>query len=143
MPFIRIWVHLVFAVKNRQPLLSDSIRAKLIAHIISYAKSKEIFIDSINGYAEHIHCLLSMGSEQTISKIANLLKGESSHWINSVKITKTKFEWADEYFAASVSQSQINIVRNYINHQEEHHRTKSFNEEYNAFMKKYGFKLLG
>lgn len=143
MPFIRIWVHLVFAVKNRQPLLSDSIRAKLIDHITSYSKSKEIFIDSINGYTEHIHCLLSMGSEQTISKIANLLKGESSHWINSVKITKTKFEWADEYFAASVSQSQINIVRNYINHQEEHHRTKSFDEEYNAFMKKYGFKLLG
>ena len=68
-----------------------------------------------------------------------LLKGESSYWINKNKLIREKFEWQDEYFAVSVSESAVNKVRDYIKNQEEHHKKKSFQQEYNEFMRKYGF----
>ena len=67
-----------------------------------------------------------------------LLKGESSHWINKHDLIKMKFEWQDEYIAVSVTESNIEIVQRYILNQEEHHRKKSFVEEFDEFMKKYG-----
>lgn len=143
MSFVRIWVHIVFGTKNREPLLLNETKAKVIQHIIENAGSKEIYIDCLNGYREHLHCLISLGTEQNISKIVNLIKGESSFWINKNNITKIKFEWADEYFAVSVSESQIGVIRNYIKNQEDHHREKSFAEEYDEFIGKYAFKKLG
>ena len=68
-----------------------------------------------------------------------MIKGESSRWINKERLTSTKFEWQDEYFAVSVSESMIDKVRDYIEKQEEHHEKKSFIEEYNNFIKKYNF----
>lgn len=69
-----------------------------------------------------------------------LIKGESSFWINKNQLTKEKFEWQDEYFAVSVSESQLYRVRNYIKNQEQHHRKKTFQEEYDEFIAKYGFQ---
>ena len=96
-------------------------------------------VDFINGYLEHVHCLISMNSGQNIDKILMLLKGESSYWINKNKLTSSKFDWQDEYFAVSVSESAVSRVRAYIKNQEEHHRKRSFEEEYQEFMKKYRF----
>lgn len=81
-----------------------------------------------------------MKGEQSASKTAFLLKGESSHWVNSNRLTKTKFEWQDEFIAVSVSESLLPTVRDYIRNQEEHHRKKTFKEEYDLFIKKYGFE---
>ena len=83
--------------------------------------------------------MVSLGASQTISQIAFLLKGESSHWVNENRLTLGKFEWQDEYIAVSVSESQIEKVRNYIKNQEKHHHRKSFKEEYDQFMSKYRF----
>jgi REP element-mobilizing transposase RayT len=69
-----------------------------------------------------------------------LIKGESSFWINKNKLTIEKFEWQDEYFAVSVSESMLDKVRDYIKNQEEHHRKKTFQEEYDEFISKYGFE---
>tara|TARA_R110000737_G_scaffold353433_2_gene405295 strand:- start:13835 stop:14065 length:231 start_codon:yes stop_codon:yes gene_type:complete len=69
-----------------------------------------------------------------------LIKGESSFWINKNKLTQEKFEWQDEYFAVSVSESKLNKVRDYIRNQEEHHKRNTFQEEYEAFIIKYGFE---
>ena len=86
-----------------------------------------------------MHCLISMGNGQTIDNILMLLKGESSYWINKNKFFQVKFEWQDEYFSVSVSESAVNKVRNYIKNQENHHKKKSFNDEYQAFMRNYKF----
>nr|WP_228432432.1 transposase [Chryseobacterium cucumeris] len=94
----------------------------------------------INGYSDHCHCLISLGSDQNIEKIVQLLKGESSHWINKNKLTLGKFSWQDEYFAVSVSESMIESVRNYIKNQEKHHQKKSFGEEYKEFIERYNLK---
>ena len=81
MSYIRIWVHCVWATKERVPYLIDNIRDKVIFHIIENARSKQIFVDHLNGYLQHLHALISMGGKQNISDIMQLIKGESSHWI--------------------------------------------------------------
>ncbi len=143
MSYVRIWVHTVFVTKKREPIITKGLKAKTIMHIKENAKKKDIYLDTINGVEDHMHCLISLGAEQNISKILQLIKGEVSHWINKEKLTRQKFSWADEYFAVSVSESQIEVVRKYINNQEAHHRKKSFSEECDEFIKKYNFKYLG
>lgn len=109
-------------------------------HIRENGQSKGIFVDFVNGYSDHCHCLISLGTDQTLQKTVQLLKGESSFWINKNKLTKEKFEWQDEYFAVSVSESLVDKIRDYIKNQEEHHQKKTFHEEYDHFMSKYGFQ---
>ncbi|MAT56838.1 MAG: transposase [Ignavibacteriae bacterium] len=142
MSWIRIWVHLVFSTKNREPFLLKSVKASIIDHIKENAKSKNIWIDEINGWNDHIHILISLGKDQSISKIAQLIKGESSNWINKNKLTKTHFAWQDDYWAVSLSESHLADLRNYILNQEIHHKKITFNEEVENFMKKYGWKYL-
>ena len=139
MGFIKIWVHLVWTTKKRELLMTSDKRKQVFDHIRENAIDKGIYIDFINGHLEHVHCLISLGSGQNIDKILMLLKGESTYWINKNKIFMGKFEWQEEYFAVSVSESAVNRVREYIKNQEKHHRKKSFHEEYNEFMRKYGF----
>jgi REP element-mobilizing transposase RayT len=143
MPYIKVWIHCVWNTKNKQPLLQKEIRWKVFEHIKEYSNMKNIFIDCINGSVEHVHCLISLGGEQNISKIMNLLKGESSYWINTQKLMRGKFEWQDDYFAVSVSESVLQRVRKYIYDQESHHKKVSFKEELDLFVKKYGFLYLG
>jgi len=142
MSFVKIWVHLVFATKNREPLLNKELRHELIQHIIQNCKEKDIYLQTINGYTEHIHCLISLGKDQSISKICQLIKGESSFWINKNDLTTEKFIWQDDYFAVSVSESQVETVIQYIKNQEVHHSKKTFIEEVDEFMDKYGWQLI-
>jgi len=142
MPYVRIWVHLIWSTKDRVPTLGVGLRQTVFSHIMENARKKDIYLDTINGVADHVHTLISLGSDQTIAKVAQLLKGESSHWVNQENLSKIKFEWQDEYIAISVSDSMIDTVRDYIRNQEEHHRKKTFAEEYDEFMKKYGFEIL-
>ncbi|HTM93880.1 MAG TPA: IS200/IS605 family transposase [Flavisolibacter sp.] len=140
MPFIRVWIHYVWATKNRQPILTEDIRPVLFNHIKQNAIIKKIYLDRINGYTDHIHCLVSLGSNQTIEKVAQLLKGESSFWLNNKSgLNVPKLEWQDEYFAVSVSESAIDTVRTYIDNQFNHHQKRTFAEEYEEFIKKYSF----
>lgn len=143
MSWIRIWVHLVFSTKNREAFfVSKEKREKVIEHIKLNAKQKDIWIEEIGGHIDHIHCLISLGKNQNISKVSQLIKGESSKWINDEKLTNTKFSWQDDYWAVSVSESHLKDVKDYIRNQEEHHKTKSFAEEVDEFMKKYGWKFV-
>ena len=153
MPFVKVYIHFVWSTKNREPFLdSKELRVKIWNHIRTNAKEKGIFIDFINGYSEHCHCLISLGVDQTIQKVMQLIKGESSFWINkeqlldetsyAMKNDLLKFEWQDEYFAVSVSESMLDKVRNYIKNQEEHHTTKTFQDEYDEFISKYGFEKI-
>mgnify|MGYP005755027141 CR=1 FL=1 len=141
MPFVKVYIHLVWSTKNRVPYLnSKELRLTVWNHIRENAQKKEIFVDFINGYSDHCHCLISIGVSQTIDKTVQLLKGESSFWINKNKLTKEKFEWQDEYFAVSVSESMLDKTRDYIKNQEENHQKKTFQDEYDEFMSKYGFQ---
>lgn len=139
MSYVRVWIHAVWGTKRREPLLSREVRSKVIIHIRENAKQKEIYIDRLNGSTDHLHCLLGLNADMSISKTLQLIKGESSFWINREKITAVKFEWADEYYAASVSEWGLETVRAYVDGQEEHHRKKTFAEEVSNFLQEYNF----
>jgi putative transposase len=141
MSHVRIWIHLVFSTKNREPVLKDEFRYDLFKHIANNCLEKDIFLKIINGYTDHVHCLISLGKDQSISKISQLIKGESSFWINQNNLTKAKFSWQDDYFAVSVSESQVEAVGGYIKNQEKHHILKSFAQEVDEFMKRYGWEM--
>jgi len=141
MSYIKIWIHSVWGTKNHEPLLVRDIRTKIFYHIKENCKQKEIYLDFINGYVDHVHCLLALNSDISISKTMQLIKGESAHWINDNNLILGKFEWSNEYFAVSVSESLIDKVRDYIKNQEEHHRKITFKEEYDEFIKKFNFQV--
>lgn len=141
MSFIKVYIHFVWSTKDWVAYLdSPELRKIVWNHIRENAKEKNIFIYFVNGYSNHCHCLVSLGGDQTIQKIMQLIKGESSHWINQNELVKGKFEWQDEFFAVSVSESMIARVRKYIQNQENHHKLQSFQEEYDEFIIKYGFQ---
>lgn len=143
MPFIKVYIHFVWSTKNRYPFLSTVEARQLVwKHIKENANTKGIFIDYVNGFEDHCHCLISMGFNQNIEKIMQLIKGESSFWINKNShlfpcLKGKRFEWQEEYFALSVSESILNRVRNYIKNQENHHKKKTFKKEYDEIVEKY------
>ena len=143
MPYIKVYIHFVWSTKNRYPFLNTLESRQLVwKHIKENANVKGIFIDYVNGYEDHCHCLISMGFNQNIEKIMQLIKGESSFWINKNQhlfpnLKGNRFEWQEEYFALSVSESILFRVRNYIKNQETHHQRKSFIKEYNEIVEKY------
>ena len=139
MAFVKIWIHTVWGTKNREPFLEKGILESVCNHIKENGKLKGIFIECINGYSDHLHCLMLLNADSSISKQMQLIKGESSFWINKNKIIKGHFEWADEYFASSVSEDKLDVVKAYIINQQEHHKKVTFKVEYEKFLKHFGF----
>ena len=82
MPFVKIWIHAVWATKNRETILEKSKRQSVFEHIDQNAFKKDILMDIVNGYSQHVHCLFRLKNDQTISKVMQLIKGESSFCIN-------------------------------------------------------------
>jgi REP element-mobilizing transposase RayT len=128
---------MVFSTKNRSPFLdSEELRKNVFQHIKKNAEDKNIWLDTVISYQEHAYCLISLGKEQTISKEAQLIKGESSFWINQNQLTKEKFIWQDDYWAAGASYSPIEAVRKYIQKQEIHHSKHTFFRRDKFFFRK-------
>ncbi len=143
MPFVSVYIHFVWRTKRGIPYFNTSAKRTAIwRHIRENAEKKAIYIDFVNGYTDHCHCLISLNSDQTISSVMQLIKGESSHWINQSGFCDHKFEWQNEYYAVSVSNSQVDKVREYIRNQEKHHNKKTFKEEVDEFVAIYGFAKL-
>jgi REP element-mobilizing transposase RayT len=137
MSYVKVFIHAVWGTKSKIPFIKSEIRPEILSHIKQYAKEKGIFVDEINAYQNHVHCLFRLNADMTVAKVLNLLKGESSFWINKQKLLKQHFSWADEYYAASVCENDLIRVRNYIRHQDEHHHKMTFTEAYLDFMKTY------
>jgi len=139
MPYTKLWIHMMWSTKNRVHLIDKSLKPVLLHHIKENSLLKKFHIDFHNCVSDHIHILINLHPDQKLSDVIKLIKGESSHWVNKSKLIKPKFEWQDEYIAVSVSESIIDKVRDYIKKQEEHHKKLTFMDEYNEFIKKYGF----
>ena len=143
MSYVRVWIHAVWGTKNREPLLTKEIRPRLVSHIRENARQKQVYIDRLNGYTEHLHCLFGLNADMTIAKTLQLIKGESAYWVNKEKVTPARFEWADEYYAVSVSESALDDVRAYIDNQEEHHKKRTYAEEVEEFLQRHNFSRHG
>lgn len=144
--YIQLYIHLVFAVKYRERLLTKDICNELfkyISRIISNRKHKAIII---NGGTDHIHILIGLNPNDKISDLVACIKRESSSLINERKYYHGKFHWQDGYGAFSYSRSLLDIIYRYIANQETHHKKRTFREEYvellNRFQVRYDKKYL-
>ena len=132
---VKIWIHTIFGVKDRQPLLRSEFRSTVIEHIASKLTELNCKVRIVNGAADHIHGLFLLPPEENVAHIMKYIKGESSHWINQSDFLKVKFSWQVGYGAFSVSESNVKQVEAYIRNQAEHHRKRSFREEYERFVR--------
>lgn len=124
MSFTKIYIHVTWTTKYRQRILNHELMDLVIEHIKAYAVSKGIHIIEINGFENHIHMLLRLKSSDSLRKIMNLIKGESSHWINKSNLFPFLFRWQYSYAAFSVSLENVTMIRNYIRKQNIHHQTR-------------------
>jgi len=135
--YTQLYVHLVFATKERSPILINQNQKQIYAYLVSKSKENECFIKTIGGTDDHIHVLMSIDPKHSVSDIAKVLKGSSSHYINEMKLSPKHFEWQSGYGAFSVSQSSVSKVINYIKTQAEHHNKVSFIDEFKLLLEKY------
>ena len=138
--YSRCWLHLIWETLRREPMLDKRAAAKASTNLTEYARAKGVYM-KINFFnADHTHALIDLPTNVTIEQIVQLLKGSSSHWINEQKMLRGRFAWGRGYGAFSVSQSDVERVAKYIAGQEEHHRKKTFAEEYERFVQRYGLE---
>lgn len=148
--YTQIHLHLIFAVKYRTGIIQSKWKDELHKYITGIIQSNNHKLLIINGMPDHIHILVGIRPNQSVSELLQDIKGSSSKWINEKGFVKGRFEWQEGYGAFSYGKSQIKDVIRYIENQEEHHRKKTFREEYLAFLdafeveydEKYIFKEL-
>jgi putative transposase len=138
--YSQIYIHLVFAVKGRENVIDKSFKNELYKYICGIVTNKKQKVFSINGVADHIHILVSIGPDYSISNLVKDIKVNSTKWINERKFVMGKFQWQEGFGAFSVSQSQISKVATYIDNQEEHHMKTTFRQEYIDFLKSYNIE---
>ena len=138
--FSQINIHIVYAVKGRQSLLSKTYRKELYKYLAGIIKNKGQKVLAINGTVDHIHLLISMTPDLAISDLIRDVKRFSTSFVNQKKWTRGKFYWQEGFGAFSYSNSQIPDVIKYIEKQEEHHRIHSFREEYLKLLKNFNIE---
>ena len=132
--------HLVFSTKNRVAYIKPEIEVRVWAYIGGVARKHKLIAVQVGGIEDHIHALVIAPPVYAPSQIAQVLKGDSSKWIHEEFPTMRRFAWQDGYGAFTVSKSNIADVIEYIKNQREHHRTRSFQEEYLSFLEKHGIE---
>lgn len=135
--FSQIYIQYVFAVKGRENLLHKPWRDEVFKYMAGIIKGKNQKPIIINGVADHVHVFVGLKPAMSISDLVRDIKNNSSNFINEQKFLKGKFSWQEGYGAFSYAHSQIDNVYQYIANQEEHHRKKTFKEEYLDFLKKF------
>jgi putative transposase len=136
-----ILVHLVFSTKNREPLIRVAIESELHAYGVTVLKNNGCAVLAMNGTADHIHVLLNLSRVKTIAEVVEELKTSTSKWIKTKGPDYRGFHWQSGYRAFSVSPSNADEVIDYIKGQKEHHRVHSFQEEYQALLRKHGLSF--
>jgi len=135
--FTQLYIQYVFAVKGRANLLQKPWRDEVFKYMAGIIKGKNQKSIIVNGVADHVHIFVGLKPSMCISDLVRDIKNNSSNFINEQKFLKGKFEWQEGYGAFSYAQSQIDNVYKYIANQEEHHKKKTFKEEYIDFLLKY------
>ena len=130
-------IHYVFSTKNREPLIAGEMKERLWAFMGGIARENQMKALRIGGMADHVHLLVSMPATLSIAKGIQLIKGGSSAWVKETFPKMGYFAWQEGYGAFSVSVSQLADTIAYIENQEEHHRIKTFQEEYLAFLNRH------
>ena len=138
--FNKIWIHAIWATKERLPLLHQNSEQKIYSFIAEQLRELGCPVRIINGMPDHIHCLFLLNPQKSVADVIKQIKGSSSHYINENNIIQDKFSWQTGYAAYSVSESVVEKVFQYIKTQKEHHQKKTYQQEYEEFLKLYGLE---
>ena len=130
--------HCVWSTKGRQPVLTPEIQSRLWPYLGGIARANKTPALAISGAADHVHILLSLPATLTISKAIQLLKGNSSKWLHEEFEGLRLFNWQEGYGAFTIGTSGVGDTKSYIVTQAEHHRKKTFDEEFRSFLDKHG-----
>jgi putative transposase len=130
-----VLIHCVFSTKNRENLIPDELRPRLWKYFAGIGKNHGIPVLSAGGTVNHAHLLIALPSDTSLAKAMQVLKANSSRWLGEHGI---KFAWQEGYRAFSVSSSNADAVKEYIEHQPEHHAKRSYEDEFVALLKKSG-----
>ena len=135
--YTQIHLHFIFAVQNRLSLIQKEWKDRLYQYITGIVQKNEHKMIIINGMSDHLHIVIGMRPTQSNSDLLQDIKGSSSKWINDNKLAKGKFQWQEGYGAFSYSKSALPKLIKYVKNQEEHHKKKTFTEEYREFLKAF------
>ena len=135
--YSQINIHCVFAVKSRENIITNHFRDELHRYMSGILKNDGVFPLAVGGWKDHVHVFFELKPDLKISDLMRMLKATSSKWINENKFVLGKFQWQEGYGAFSYSRSQRDNVINYIMKQEEHHKGRTFREEYLDLLKKF------
>ncbi len=131
-------VHIVFSTKNRARAINEEIQPKLWAYLAGILKNHGMRAIAIGGIEDHVHLLVNLGATLGIAKAVQVVKANSSRWMN--EHPRMRFEWQEGYFACSVSRSQVSRVNRYIANQKAHHKKMDSATEFALLLKKHGFE---
>jgi putative transposase len=137
MSYVSNHVHVVFSTTNRMKLIWEDFQQPLWAYMAGIATNHGMHAIAIGGIEEHVHALINLGPTLGIAKAVQMLKANSSRWMN--EHPGMRFEWQEGYFGCSVSRSQVTTVARYIARQREHHRKMNSEQEFALLLKNHGF----
>ena len=137
----QVYLHVVFSTKDRRPFLRDpTVRDETHKYLGGTCNNRDCPVLRVGGTADHVHILCRLGRTITVADLVKELKRESSQWLKTKSGDLTDFYWQNGYGAFSVSPSHVEVLRDYIGNQEEHHRQESFQDEFRRLLKKYGLE---
>jgi len=136
--FARVTIHIVFSTKGRKNLIPVNKLQELLAYVIGIARNLRIPLLAVGGMPNHIHILIGLPSTMTYAEVISKIKANSSRFM---KLTNRNFAWQEGYGAFAVSKSQVDTVVRYIRNQAEHHKRRSFEEEFILLLKKAGIEF--
>ena len=137
----RVILHIVFSTKNREPWLSSDIRPRIHAYLATVCRDIGSDAPEVGGVADHVHIVATIPRTVSQAEMIEKIKKSSSKWIKGIDTRYRGFFWQRGYSAFSVSLSQLNAVLQYVRTQEEHHRTRTFQEEYRELVRKHGVEF--
>ncbi len=135
--YTQLYIHFVFAVQNRLTLIKPEWEADLYKYITGIVETKKHKMMSINGMPDHLHALISMHPNESISDLMYHVKRSSSLWINDNRLCMGKFSWQEGFGSFSYGKSQIPVLARYIERQKEHHGKRTFRDEYLEMLQKF------
>ena len=134
----QVFVHLIFSTRDRQPWLDDELRSPLYKYLATVVRKLGCACPRVGGMADHVHLAIQLSRTMTIAELVKEIKISSSKWIKSQSPELTEFSWQKGYGVFSVGPADLDALLQYIDQQEEHHKVRLFQDEYRAFLKKYG-----
>ena len=140
--FTQLTYHIVFGTKYRRPSIKDNVRERLYEYIGGTIRAKKGRLIEIGGVEDHVHILAGLAPTEALANVVRDIKANSSKWMNEQSGSSGLFEWQKGYGAFTVSYSQIPSLESYLRTQEEHHRKKSFKEEYMEILKRHNLPFL-